>query len=191
MALIDLNAREIHGKIVYFGPGLGGKTTNLLYLHAHLPDAQRGEMMSIAGDSGRTLFFDLMPVNLGTVLGFAIRFRLYTVAGQERYEEARATVMTGADGVVFVADAQRGRLRENLASLRELAAVLRNQGKSLSDFPLVLQYNKMDLPDALPVETLDRYLNPMGTPRIEAVALQGCGVVETLRAVCKRTAQSL
>lgn len=191
MALIDLTAREIQGKIVYFGPGLGGKTTNLLHVYKQLPDERRGELVSLATDEGRTIFFDLMPLDLGTVLGYQVRFRLYTVAGQERYERARGAVLSGADGVVFVADAQRSRLPDNLASLHELAGLLTAQGKPLRDVPLVLQYNKMDLPTAFGIDVLDRFLNPEGLPRFGASAIRGEGVFDTLRAICKLTAAHL
>ncbi|MGH2531052.1 MAG: GTP-binding protein [Thermomicrobiales bacterium] len=191
MALIDLTAREIQGKIVYFGPGLGGKTTNLLYVYRRLPDERRGELVSLATDEGRTIFFDLMPLDLGTVLGYRIRFRLYTVAGQEHYERARGAILSGADGVVFVADAQRSRLDDNLTSLRELSNLIAAQGKRLEEMPLVLQYNKMDLPTALPVDVLDQHLNPGRAARFEAVAVRGAGVFDTLRAICKLTAANL
>ncbi|MBX6753344.1 GTP-binding protein [Thermorudis peleae] len=185
MALINVAAREIHGKIVYYGPGLSGKTTNLQYIHAHIPEHTRGELLSVDTESERTLFFDFLPLNLGTVHGFTIRFHLYTVPGQVLYERTRVAVLNGADGVVFVADAQRDRLAENIQSLRELGQNLIAQGKPFLNFPLVLQYNKMDLPTALPVPVLDRYLNPMRAPRFEAVAVRGVGVFETLRAICK------
>lgn len=191
MALIDVAAREIHGKIVYFGPGLGGKTTNLRYLHETLPPSARSELVSINSESERTLFFDFLPLNLGTVHGFTIRFQLYTVPGQTHYESARAAVLSGADGVVFVADARAGSQAENHQSLNELAQTLTRQGKSLEEFPVVLQYNKMDLPEALPVADLDDRLNPLGLPRLEAVALRGVGVFETLRTICKLVARNL
>ncbi len=185
MALINVAAREIHGKIVYYGPGLSGKTTNLQYIHARIPAHSKGELLSIATEAERTLFFDFLPLDVGKVHGFSIRFHLYTVPGQVLYERTRVAVLNGADGVVFVADAQRDRLAENLQSLRELGQNLTAQGKKFLDFPLVLQYNKMDLPDALPTPVLDRYLNPMRVPRFEAIAIQGVGVFETLRAITK------
>jgi signal recognition particle receptor subunit beta len=185
MALINVAAREIHGKIVYYGPGLSGKTTNLQYIHARIPAPHKGELLSIATEAERTLFFDFLPLDVGKVHGFTIRFHLYTVPGQVLYERTRVAVLNGADGVVFVADAKRDRLAENLQSLRELGQNLTAQGKKFLDFPLVLQYNKMDLADALPVPVLDRYLNPMRAPRFEAVAIKGLGVFETLRAITK------
>jgi signal recognition particle receptor subunit beta len=185
MALINVAAREIHGKIVYYGPGLCGKTTNLQYIHGQIPANGRSDLLSIATETERTLFFDFMPLELGKVHGFSIRFHLYTVPGQVLYERTRVAVLNGADGVVFVADAQRDRLADNLQSLRELAQNLKNQGKRLVDYPLVMQYNKMDLPTALPTPVLDRYLNTIKVPRYEASAVHGQGVFETLRAVSK------
>lgn len=191
MALINVAAREIHGKIVYYGPGLCGKTTNLQHIHGQIPANGRSDLLSIATETERTLFFDFMPLELGKVHGFSIRFHLYTVPGQVLYERTRVAVLNGTDGVVFVADAQRDRLADNLQSLRELAQNLKNQGKRLMDFPLVMQYNKMDLPTALPTPVLDRYLNTVKVPRFEASAINGQGVFETLRAVSKLVVNKL
>jgi signal recognition particle receptor subunit beta len=191
MALINVAAREIHGKIVYYGPGLCGKTTNLQVIHAKIPQNGRSDLLSIATETERTLFFDFMPLELGQVHGFSIRFHLYTVPGQILYERTRVAVLNGTDGVVFVADAQRDRLADNLQSLRELAHNLKNQGKRLVDFPLVMQYNKMDLPTALPTPVLDRYLNTIKVPRFEASAVNGDGVFETLRAISKLVVNKL
>ena len=185
MALINVAAREIHGKIVYYGPGLCGKTTNLQHIHTKIPAGTKGDLLSIATETERTLFFDFLPLDLGKVHGFTIRFHLYTVPGQVLYERTRIAVLNGADGVVFVADAQRDRLQDNLQSLRELAQNVTHQGKRFLDYPLVMQYNKMDLPDALPTAVLDRHLNTSGVPCFEAVAVEGVGVFETLRAICK------
>jgi signal recognition particle receptor subunit beta len=191
MALINVAAREIHGKIVYYGPGLCGKTTNLQVIHSKIPQNGRSDLLSIATETERTLFFDFMPLELGQVHGFSIRFHLYTVPGQILYERTRVAVLNGTDGVVFVADAQRDRLADNLQSLRELAHNLKNQGKRLVDFPLVMQYNKMDLPTALPTPVLDRYLNTIKVPRFEASAINGEGVFETLRAISKLVVNKL
>jgi signal recognition particle receptor subunit beta len=185
MALINVAAKEIHGKIVYYGPGLCGKTTNLQIIHGKIPQNGRSDLLSIATETERTLFFDFLPLDLGKVHGFTIRFHLYTVPGQILYERTRVAVLNGADGVVFVADAQRDRLADNLQSLRELAHNLTNQGKRLVEFPLVMQYNKTDMPTALPTPVLDRYLNTIKVPRYEAVAVHGKGVFETLRAISK------
>lgn len=191
MALINVAAKEIHGKIVYYGPGLCGKTTNLQIVHGRIPQNGRSDLLSIATETERTLFFDFLPLDLGKVHGFTIRFHLYTVPGQILYERTRVAVLNGADGVVFVADAQRDRLGDNLQSLRELAHNLTNQGKRLTEFPMVMQYNKMDMPTALPTPVLDRYLNTIKVPRFEAVAVQGKGVFETLRAISKLVVNKL
>ena len=191
MALINVAAREIHGKIVYYGPGLCGKTTNLQYIHGKIPAATKGDLLSIATETERTLFFDFLPLDLGKVQGFTVRFHLYTVPGQVLYERTRLAVLNGADGVVFVADAQRERLQDNLTSLKELAQNISQSGKRFLDFPLVMQYNKMDLPNALPTPVLDRYLNTIRVPRFESTAFNGHGVFETLRAICKLVTNKL
>ncbi len=191
MALIDVAAREIHVKIVYYGPGLSGKTTNIQVIHRFLPDEVKSELLSIDTESERTLFFDFLPVDIGTIHGYRLRLQLYTVPGQTLYRQTRVAVLNGADGVVFVADAQRERLAENLQSLRELADNLTKQGKRLLTLPFVLQYNKMDLPSALPIPVLDRYLNPMRAPRFPAVAVRSIGVLETLRAIVKLVVDNL
>ncbi|HEX3721664.1 MAG TPA: GTPase domain-containing protein [Nitrolancea sp.] len=191
MALINVAAREIHGKIVYYGPGLSGKTTNLQYIHSRIPSNTKGELLSIETETERTLFFDFLPIDLGKVHGFTIRFHLYTVPGQVLYERTRVAVLNGADGVVFVADASRDRLPDNLQSLRELAQNLTAQGKRFLDYPLVMQYNKTDLPQGLPTPVLDRYINTVKVPRFEASAINGKGVFETLRAISKLVVNKL
>ena len=191
MALINVAAREIHGKIVYYGPGLSGKTTNLQYIHSRIPSNTKGELLSIETETERTLFFDFLPIDLGKVHGFTIRFHLYTVPGQVLYERTRVAVLNGADGVVFVADASRDRLPDNLQSLRELAQNLTAQGKRFLDYPLVMQYNKMDLPQGLQTPVLDRYINTVKVPRFEASAITGKGVFETLRAISKLVVNKL
>ena len=191
MALIDLAARTIHGKIVYYGPGFGGKTTNLRYIARHAPAGTRGELREIADEDGRTLFCDVLPLDLGRLLGFAVRYDLYSVPGQPPYERTRAAVLNGADGVVFVADAQAGRLADNLRSLAELRRQIARQGRHVDTFPLVLQYNKRDLPSALPVAALDAAVDPPPGSRFEATAISGGGVAETLRAACKLVTASL
>jgi mutual gliding-motility protein MglA len=185
MALINVAAREIHCKIVYYGPGMGGKTTNLQWIHGQVPRSNKGELLSIATETERTLFFDFLPLDLGKVRGFQTRFHLYTVPGQVLYERTRVAVLNGADGVVFVADSQRNKLEENVNSLRELARNVQRQGKKFQQFPLVLQYNKRDLPNALPAAVLDKYLNPFNWPRFEACATSGPGVFDTLKAISK------
>jgi signal recognition particle receptor subunit beta len=185
MALINVAAREIHCKIVYYGPGMSGKTSNLKYIHSQVPRDAKGELLSIATETERTLFFDFLPLDLGKVRGFQTRFHLYTVPGQVLYERTRVAVLNGADGVVFVADSQRHKLEENIRSLRELAVNVTKQNKKFQDFPVVLQYNKRDVPGALPVPTLDKYLNTLRWQRYEATATTGGGVFDTLKAISK------
>jgi signal recognition particle receptor subunit beta len=190
MALINIAAREIHCKIVYYGPGLSGKTTNLKYIHSQVPKEAKGELLSIATETERTLFFDFLPLDLGRVRGFQTRFHLYTVPGQVLYERTRVAVLNGADGVVFVADSQRNKLEENVRSLQELARNITRQGKRFAEFPVILQYNKRDLPNALPVPVLDRYLRYRTSDgnlveRFESVASSGRGVFDTLKSISK------
>ncbi len=185
MALINVAAREIHCKIVYYGPGMCGKTTNLQYIHNQVPRDAKGDLLSIATETERTLFFDFLPLDLGKVRGFQTRFHLYTVPGQVLYEKTRVAVLNGSDGVVFVADSQRDKLEENIKSLKELAMNVTRQNKRFQDFPMVLQYNKRDLPTALPVPVLDKYLNSMNWTRFEATAPTGEGVFDTLKAISK------
>jgi len=191
MALIDLASRKIYGKIVYFGPGLGGKTTNLREIHARLPISARSDLVSIDSEGERTVFFDFLPLDLGTVHGFSIRFQLYTVPGQPHYERTRAAVLGGADGVVFVADSRVTAQPENRQSLGELGRALARQGKSIDTFPLVIQYNKADVLDAATMPDLESNLNPTGRISMSAVAIQGIGVFETLKAICKLVVQQL
>lgn len=185
MALINVAAREIHCKIVYYGPGMCGKTSNLQYIHAQVPRDTKGDLLSIATETERTLFFDFLPLDLGKVRGFQTRFHLYTVPGQVLYERTRVAVLNGSDGVVFVADSQRSKLEENIKSLKELAVNITRQNKKFQEFPMVLQYNKRDLNDVLPVPVLDKYLNGMNWQRYEAVATTGVGVFDTLKAISK------
>ena len=188
MALINHRAREVHFKLVYYGPGLGGKTTNLQFIHDRLPADRRGRLISIATDHDRTLFFDFLPVELGEVNGFTTRFHLYTVPGQVYYRLSRRAVLTGADGIVFVADSHPARERANRDSLADLEEHLATQGLTpaqIARIPRVFQYNKRDLRAALPLERLRDALNPLGAPEFEAVASDGRGVGETLKASCK------
>ncbi len=188
MALINHRAREIHFKIVYYGPGLGGKTTNLRYLHDRLPAERRGRLISIATDHERTLFFDFLPVDLGQVNGFLTRFHLYTVPGQVYYRLSRRAVLQGLDGLVFVADSHPAREEANRESLADLEAHLSSLGftpAQIARIPRIFQWNKRDVPVAVPVERLRAALNPGGAPEFEAVACEGRGVNETLRTICK------
>ena len=187
MALINHRAREIHFKIVFYGPGLCGKTTNLQVLHDRLPAERRGRLLSVATDHERTLFFDFLPVDLGAINGLLTRFHLYTVPGQVYYRLSRRAVLQGADGIVFVADSHPAREQANLDSLADLAAHLKTLGLDEPGrrLPRIVQYNKRDLPLALPVERMRAALNPEGSPEFEAIAKDGKGVTETLRSACK------
>jgi len=191
MVQINFGERQVNAKIVYYGPGMSGKTTNLEIVHQKAPPTNRGELTSISTDGDRTLFFDFMPLDLGTVAGLKTSFQIYTVPGQVYYNSTRKLVLQGVDGVVFVADSSASMVEENLESLRNLEQNLAEYGKSLEDVPFVIQYNKRDLPDALPVEELERLLNPHGVPSFEAVANTGHGVFPTLKALAAVVIQSI
>jgi len=184
MPLVNFTTREITCKLVYYGPGRSGKTTNLLYVHGRVPEPRRGRMISLATHGDRTLFFDFLPIDLGAISGFTTRFQLYTVPGQVYYAATRRLVLQGADGVVFVADSQARRFDENLESLRDLQDNLLEQGIDAREFPMVLQYNKQDLPRELILapDALEDSLNFRGVPSFAADALHGGGVFETLKA---------
>ena len=185
MSLVNYATREITCKIVYYGPGRSGKTTNLHYIYSQVPSDRKGQMVSLATQTDRTLFFDILPLDLGTISGFTTRFQLYTVPGQVYYQTTRRLVLQGADGVVFVADSQSRQLEENIESLQDLHANLAEHGVDARSVPLVLQYNKRDLPPdlLLPVPALEDALNFRGVPSFEADALHGAGVFETLRSI--------
>ncbi len=185
MSLVNYATREITCKIVYYGPGRSGKTTNLHYIYSQVPSDRKGQMVSLATQTDRTLFFDFLPLDLGTISGFTTRFQLYTVPGQVYYQTTRRLVLQGADGVVFVADSQSRQLEENIESLQDLHANLAEHGVDARIVPLVLQYNKRDLPPdlLLPVPALEDALNFRGVPSFEADALHGAGVFETLRSI--------
>jgi signal recognition particle receptor subunit beta len=188
MALINYRSREIHFKIVYYGAGLCGKTTNLRRLHDRLPPERRGRLISIATDHERTLFFDFLPIDLGPVNGFTTRFHLYTVPGQVYYRLSRRAVLQGLDGIVFVADSHPAREEANHESLADLGTHLMTLGLTpaqLRRLPWVFQYNKRDVAAAIPVERLRAALNARGAPEFESVASEGKGVAETLRSICK------
>jgi signal recognition particle receptor subunit beta len=191
MSLINYSSREITCKIVYYGPGRSGKTTNLLQIHSRIPEGRKGEMVSLATETDRTLFFDFLPLDLGTISGFRTRLQLYTVPGQVYYDATRKLVLRGADGVVFVADSQAALLEENVASLVNLRENLVAQGADPTTIPLVVQYNKRDLEGAVPRAELERLLNPVGAPSFEASAAAGSGVFETLRAISELVLRSL
>ena len=185
MSFINYSSREINCKIVYYGPGLCGKTTNLQYVYAKTNPDAKGKMISLATETERTLFFDFLPLSLGEIRGFKTRFHLYTVPGQVFYDASRKLILKGVDGVVFVADSQIERMEANLESVENLRVNLAEQGYDLGKIPYVVQYNKRDLPNIATVDELKRLLNPRGVPEFQAVAPTGVGVFDTLKAVAK------
>ena len=186
MPVVRYDAREILCKVVYYGPARGGKTTNLQWIHRSLPDGRRPDLMSLATENDRTLFFDFLPLDLGEISGFRIRFQLYTVPGQRYYGPTRRLVLRGADGVVFVADSEPHREQDNRDSLASLYAELEGNGRERSELPVVFQYNKQDLQVARPVPELDAELNAQGAPSWGAAAIRGDGVLPTLRSISDR-----
>ena len=191
MTFINYASREINCKIVYYGPGLCGKTTNLQYIFDSTAPQARGKLISLATETDRTLFFDFMPLELGTVRGFKTRFHLYTVPGQVFYDASRKLILKGVDGVVFVADSQEERMDANVESLYNLQENLKSQGYDLLKIPYVLQLNKRDLNNIVPVEDLASELQQKGEPVVEAVASTGVGVFDTLKAVAKQVLTEL
>lgn len=191
MALIDVSNREIHAKIVYYGPGLSGKTTNLVNIHQRLPDEFKGQMKSIATEAERTLFFDFVPMSAVRLGGWSIRFHLYSVPGQEVYIRTRRAILGGADGIVFVADSDPDRRQANIESMAELVLHLAHFQRDPSNLPIVVQYNKGDLPGAMSRDDLEAELNADGWPSFEAIATQGNGVSETLTTISKLVARTL
>ena len=192
MSFINYSSREINCKIVYYGPGLCGKTTNLQYIYNRTNPDAKGKMISLATETERTLFFDFLPLALGEIRGFKTRFHLYTVPGQVFYDASRKLILKGVDGVVFVADSQEERFEANLESLDNLKANLRDQGYDIDSIPWVLQYNKRDLPNAVPLDELQESLNPTGkVPFFEASAQTGQGVFETLKQLAKMVISDL
>jgi mutual gliding-motility protein MglA len=185
MSFINYSSREINCKIVYYGPGLCGKTTNLQYVYAKTNPEAKGKMISLATETERTLFFDFLPLSLGEIRGFKTRFHLYTVPGQVFYDASRKLILKGVDGVVFVADSQIERMEANLESAENLRVNLAEQGYDLNRIPYVVQFNKRDLPNVATVDELHRLINPRGAPEFQAVAPTGVGVFDTLKAVAK------
>jgi signal recognition particle receptor subunit beta len=185
MAFINYSAREINCKLVYYGPGLCGKTTNLKHIYEKTAQNAKGKMISLATETERTLFFDFLPLALGEIRGFKTRFHLYTVPGQVFYDASRKLILKGVDGVVFVADSQIERMEANVESLDNLKTNLAEQGYELGKLPYIMQYNKRDLPNAAPLEEMRRLLNPDGIVEFEACATVGKGVFETLKGVAK------
>jgi mutual gliding-motility protein MglA len=191
MSLVNYSTREITCKIVYYGPGRSGKTSNLQYVHAYVPDEKKGPMVSLATETDRTLFFDFLPLDLGSISGFRTRIQLYTVPGQVYYNATRKLVLRGADGVVFVADSQREQLDENIESLRNLHENLLEENINIRDFPMVMQYNKRDLPGVASIEELEDALNYRSVPAYPAASITGEGVFETLKGISQLVLQSL
>jgi len=186
MTFINYAAKEINCKIVYYGPGLGGKTTNLQYIYNKTAPERKGKMISLATEADRTLFFDFLPLDLGSIRGFTTRFHLYTVPGQVFYDASRKLILKGVDGVVFVADSQRERMEANIESIRNLEQNLVEHGFVLRDLPFALQFNKRDLANAMDTDEMYRMLNYKREPTFEAVATDGAGVFDTLKAVAKQ-----
>ncbi len=191
MAIFNYKKREISAKIVYYGPALCGKTTNVQYIHQKLNPRQRGELVSLATDADRTLFFDFLPIELENVGGFKTRFQIYTVPGQVYYNSTRKAVLTGVDGVIFVADSQVSMEQENLESLNNLAENLKYYNRDINQIPLILQYNKRDLDNIMTMEELDKLLNHNQVPSFAASAATGSGVLQPLTACCKQVLQDL
>ncbi|MEM6296003.1 MAG: GTPase domain-containing protein [Myxococcota bacterium] len=191
MSFINYSSREINCKLVYYGPGLCGKTTNLQYIYNKTREDAKGKMISLATETERTLFFDFLPLSLGEIRGFRTRFHLYTVPGQVFYDASRKLILKGVDGVCFVADSQMERMEANIESLENLRENLTEQGYDLDKLPYVVQYNKRDLPSAVPVAELSEMLNPTNVPEFEAIATTGNGVFDTLKALAKQVLQEL
>jgi signal recognition particle receptor subunit beta len=191
MSMINYASREINCKIVYYGTGLGGKTTNLEYIYSRVNPETKGKMISLATETERTLFFDFLPIDLGEIRGFKTRFHLYTVPGQVYYNASRRLILKGVDGIVFVADSQATRAEANIESMHNLYENLETYGYDLQTIPFAIQYNKRDMTSILPAEELRAQINPMGVPDFEAVAIEGKGVFETLSTVSKLVVKSL
>jgi signal recognition particle receptor subunit beta len=191
MSFINYSSREINCKIVYYGPGLCGKTTNLQYIYNKTNPETKGKLISLSTETDRTLFFDFLPLSLGEIRGFKTRFHLYTVPGQVFYDASRKLILKGVDGVVFVADSQIARMEANVESIENLRTNLAEQGYSLDKLPYVIQYNKRDMPGIAPVEELRQLLNTSSVPDFEGVASTGVGVFDTLKAVAKLVLSAL
>jgi signal recognition particle receptor subunit beta len=191
MSMINYASKEINCKIVYYGPGLGGKTTNLEIVYGKVTPDTRGKLISLATETERTLFFDFLPVDLGQIRGFKTRFHLYTVPGQVYYNASRKLILKGVDGIIFVADSQRERAEANIEAMHNLFENLESYGYDLQKLPFAMQYNKRDLANAMPVEEIRAQINPMGVPDFEGVALEGKGVFETLKSVSTMVVKGL
>jgi signal recognition particle receptor subunit beta len=191
MSMINYASREINCKIVYYGPGLGGKTTNLEYVYSRVNPDTKGKMISLATETERTLFFDFLPIDLGEIRGFKTRFHLYTVPGQVYYNASRKLILKGVDGLIFVADSQRERAEANIEAMHNLYENLESYGYDLETIPFAIQYNKRDLSNSVDVAELRAQLNPSGVPDFEGVAIEGKGVFDTLKSVSKLVVKSL
>ncbi|MBP7139449.1 MAG: GTPase domain-containing protein [Caldisericia bacterium] len=185
MALINYSAKEITFKIVYYGPAMSGKTTNLRFIYDRLPEELKGKFTSIATQDERTLFFDFLPLDLGTIKGFSIKLSLYTVPGQAIYSLTRKTILRATDGIIFVADSQKQLFEKNIESLKDMIENMKEYGLNLENTPIILQYNKRDLDDIVSVEDLNNSLNFNSFPYLEAVAIQGIGVMDSLKLISK------
>ncbi|WP_163327930.1 GTP-binding protein [Desulfurobacterium thermolithotrophum] len=191
MPFINFATKEINCKIVYYGPGLSGKTTNIKWIYEHVKPENRGELITLATETERTLFFDFVPIEISDVKGFKVRFHLYTTPGQIIYQASRKLILKGVDGIVFVADSQEERHDANLDTLDDMIENLEDYGIDIKEIPLVFQYNKRDLPNILPVEILRRDLNRWECPDFEAIALKGTGILETFKEITKQVLKKL
>jgi len=191
MTFINYASREINCKIVYYGPGLCGKTTNIQWIFEQANPEKRGKLVSLATETDRTLFFDFLPLDMGTVKGFKVRFHLYTVPGQVFYDASRKLILRGCDGIIFVADSQKARMEANIESIANLATNLKENGFDIRSIPYVLQLNKRDMPSAATVAEMERLLRFRNEPMIEAVANKGTGVIETLKASARQILMEL
>ncbi len=191
MALINYSSKEINCKIVYYGPGLGGKTTNIKHIYSKVNPENRGKLMSLDTELDRTLFFDFLPVDLGTVKGFSVHFHLYTVPGQIYYNASRKLILKGVDGLIFVADSQIERFEDNIDSIENLEDNLAEYNKKVEEIPMAIQYNKRDLPNIVSLNELEDALNPRGVFSCEGVAIEGIGVFEPLKEVSKKVLRKL
>ncbi len=191
MSLINYSSREINCKVVYYGPGLGGKTTNIQYIYEKLAPETKGKLVTLATEMDRTLFFDFLPLELGEVKGFKTRFHLYTVPGQVYYNASRKLILRGVDGIVFVGDSSESRFDANIEALYNLHENLKEYDLSLDEIPFVLQWNKRDMPDAIPMAELNEEMNPEGYENFEAVAVNGTGVFDTLKCAAKQVLRQL
>ena len=191
MPFVNFATKEINCKLVYYGPGLSGKTTNIKWIYDHIKPENKGEMITLATETERTLFFDFVPIEVSNVKGFKVRFHLYTTPGQIIYQASRKLILKGVDGVVFVADSQEERHDANLDTLDDMLENLREYDIDIEELPLVFQYNKRDLPNVLPVDVLRRDLNRWNRPDFEAVATKGIGVLETFKEITRQVLKKL